>query len=210
MSKPLLGYRPSPPQYTPIRSRRRHGLPRWVVRSLYVMILAVVGVFAVSLWAGLRDAREVAFRIQCASRLRQIGMACLAYADQNGGRFPDSIGTLYANASLGPGVFICPLGGATPAAGPTTQATANLLQNSPPAGAPGCCQSYVYVGAGLTGRSPATDVVAYDAPANHRGAGGNVLFADGHVDWYDAQPFNAVVAGARAGPASRPAVSPAW
>ena len=47
--------------------------------------------------------------------------------------------------------------------------------------------SYVYVGQNLNANSPKGAVVAYEKVGNHGNQGTNVLFNDGHVEWYDAK-----------------------
>ncbi|MDB5298202.1 MAG: hypothetical protein JWO31_4185 [Phycisphaerales bacterium] len=150
---------------------------------------------------------EGANQIKCGSNLRQIAMTCIIYAQANGGRFPDSVASLHEGSDLTAEVYNCPSSNAIRAQGPTTRATADLLRDSPPAGAPDCCQSYVYVGAGLTTAAPADAVLAYELPVNHAGAGGNVAFADARVEWHSAKSLNAIVAAAGAGRAAPPAAA---
>ena len=212
MSQSPAGPPPTPLDYANVSNPR----PRRPALSIVWQMLAALAVFALVvalLLPSLGRAREQANRIKCASNLRQIGMACIMYAGANGGQFPDAIGTLYANSDLTPEVFNCPSSDAARAVGPTTQATANLLQNSPPSGSSGHCQSYVYVGRGLTNPSPPNVVVAYDLPTNHpvkdgaRRRGGNVLYADAHVEWHDLAELNAIAAAVQAGQNPPPAAA---
>jgi hypothetical protein len=93
--------------------------------SVVVRTLAVLGGVALLLailMPSLGRAREPANRIKCATNLRQIGYACLMYANVNGGRFPDSVATLFVESDLTAEVYNCTSSDATRAVGPTTRA----------------------------------------------------------------------------------------
>lgn len=191
--------------------------PPTTALSVVVRTLAALGGVAllyVILLPSMGRPREAAQRIKCRSNLRQIGMACIMYAGANGnrGRYPDSVATLFAESDLPAEAFNCASSDATRAVGPTTRAAAAALQNSPPPGSPGHCLSYVYVGGGLTDQSPPTAVVAYDLPTNHPNKdgvkkGGNVLYADCTVVWYDLPQLTAVAAAVQAGQNPPPAAA---
>ncbi len=64
----------------------RYRLP-WCVGDLLVGVALLLMAGGVSLVAG-QHAREIANRVKCASNLRQIGQACLLYANENKGLYP--------------------------------------------------------------------------------------------------------------------------
>ncbi len=134
--------------------------------------LAVVVAF---LLPNLCVPRERAQRIKCGSNLRQIGVSIGRYAAEHGGRYPDQLEELFAY-DLTPATLICPSSTETAAIGATTQAVLADLHAGPHC-------SYIYLGKGLTTATPSTTVVALESVANHNQAGGEVLYADGHVDW---------------------------
>ena len=146
------------------------------------------------LFPSLNRAREHANRVKCASNLRQIGLACIMYANgQKNGAFPDSLQTLMKdpNADITGEVFICPSTTDTAPAGSTgSQIAGNLTQGH---------LSYIYVGKGLTNNSGANVVLAYEPLTNHRNEGMNVLYADGHVDWATATAAANIVKQVQAG-----------
>jgi prepilin-type processing-associated H-X9-DG protein len=161
-----------------IQARVRRG--RWqearaahwaTVLLLLGLILGLLGVMAMPLQMRGHDGSP---RVACASHMRQIGTAILLYANANQGRYPDRLERLLFAPGLPAKMLVCPVAGDDCARGPTTQAVADALTS-------GGHLSYVYVGAGLTKGCDQDTVALYEPPANHRGMGMNVLFADGHV-----------------------------
>ena len=60
--------------------------------SIGLVVIVVVGFVVVGVFApSLCRSRETANRVKCASNLRQIGIAILQYARQNGGEFPRTV-----------------------------------------------------------------------------------------------------------------------
>src|SRR5688572_2870441 len=69
--------------------RRRDS--RWAIGFTLIELLVVIGIIGVLmalLFPTFRRARESARRVQCASNIRQIGMAIIGYAGANKGRYP--------------------------------------------------------------------------------------------------------------------------
>ena len=108
-----------------------------------------------------RQARSVAESERCAEHLRATGNALLAYASDNGGKFPDRIEQLASTRGFDSEQLYCP--------------TAT--------GGAGANRSYVYVGAGLTTSSKPECVLMYEPLDHHDWRGVNVLFVDGRVSF---------------------------
>jgi prepilin-type processing-associated H-X9-DG protein len=162
------------------------GRGRWRWLKLVLMLGAAVivsAVMAVRLELSRLHTGDRADRLLCAANLRRIGEGIFVYCRDHQGQYPDSFSAMFldeGNQGLGVEAFVCPDSKDTPATGATAQAVAaNLL-------APGHC-SYIYVGRGLTSGTVAPDAaVAYEPMANNGGAGMNVLFGDGHVEFVSA------------------------
>jgi prepilin-type processing-associated H-X9-DG protein len=130
---------------------------------------------------GGRGSVETRGRVRCGSNLRQIGLGLLLYANANHGRLPPSLDLLLADpsADISADVLICPSTIDIPATGPTTQFVVADFRYSPRR----CSYVYLPPNARLRALNP-DQVVAYENPTNHAGQGMNVLFADGHVEWF--------------------------
>ena len=144
--------------------------------------------------------RELANQIRCSYNLRQLGLAMLSYAGENGHAFPDSLPTLLLSQALDPKLFLCFSSQDSEASGSGPAEQAAALLNS------GHC-SYIYVGAGLTDACNPNSVVAFEDPAHHRMRGGNVLYADGHVSFETLSDVVQIVAELEAG-RNPPRISP--
>jgi len=53
-----------------------------------LVVIAILAILAALLFPALKAAKARAVTAACASQLRQIGVASIAFADQNTGRFP--------------------------------------------------------------------------------------------------------------------------
>jgi hypothetical protein len=191
----------------PAESRRGFRPP---ITLVVLFFLAVLGWLFFDSLGPSGGAREQANRVKCQSNMRQIGEAIEAYASSHGGRFPDDLGTVLADADLPPIEFICPSSKDTPAPTvATAQAMAAGLRQ------PGHC-SYVYIGKGLTTDTITPDMIVMLEPlSDHRGDGMNVMFGDFHVEWFakpDGQAIlNQVASGVRPvhDPTTAPTTAPA-
>jgi prepilin-type processing-associated H-X9-DG protein len=165
MSNP--GQLESSPQKRPSRWRL---WPLWLSGFILFLLLASILLPPVN---GSHDAP----RVKSANNLKQIGLALQMYANDNGGRYPDTLGVLLETEDITPAVFVSPGSKDTPADGPTTQA---LLADLTAGGH----LSYIYLVRGLT-TQPSDDVIlAYENPAIWP-TGANILFGDGHVEFDD-------------------------
>jgi prepilin-type processing-associated H-X9-DG protein len=125
----------------------------------------------------LNRAREAANRVKCASQLRQMGMAMVMYVNDNNGAMPPDLATLLESAELPPQLVLCPSVGRTV---PNTWSDMTVEQRGEWINAN---SNYRYLPtAKLPTKRSSEIVVMYELPDNHRD-GGNVLFADGHVEF---------------------------
>jgi prepilin-type processing-associated H-X9-DG protein len=177
---------PVPLEYAPPLTRGRGKRRRYVIAIVVSMMASAV--LAAFLLPSISRPRDAAYRVKCASNMRQIGQAIAMYANNCGGRFPDDLGALYVDQDLSASVFLCPNSNDTPAPpAPTTQATAAALLQ------PGHC-SYIYLGKGLTDQTVTPDMVLlYEPLADHGGSGMNVMFGDFHVEWMPASDAQAIL-----------------
>ncbi len=92
-----------------------------------------------------------------------------------------------------PDTLVCWESNDEAAYGPTTQAILADLHR------PGHL-SYIYLGQGLTKATVTADtVIAYEPLSNHGNKGMNILFGDGHAEWWDAKNGPQIIAAAASG-----------
>ena len=127
----------------------------------------------------LARARELSKRAVCAANLKGIGTAMYAYANDHNDKYPPNFKTLVDMQLCSPKSFICPSACvSTPAEKPTE----DELE---------ACYTYI---PGQTTDSDQRNVLVYEKETDHDGDGGNVLFADGHVDWLPSDKLKEAVA----------------
>jgi len=122
--------------------------------------------------------RQVDNRVKSAMNLNEIGKGMLAWARDHNHQLPDSMSTILENEDILPDQFVNPAGSDDRARGPTTQA---LLADFT---MPGHC-SYLYFGAGLPDTGDPRTIVACEAPGTQNWSGMNVLFLNGHVEFFE-------------------------
>ena len=156
--------------------------------------------------------KERARRVQCINNLRQIGLECALYASDNGNRVPRGTSSILSNMKLvsyhAPRVYrilTCPSGNKSSANSfndTNATDTSNVsytqqvpLLNSTNAGMLWMANlnDVVFWDQGVAGNACGPDGgvgLSWAKTSNHKGAGGNVLFTDGHVAWYTKTPTN--------------------
>jgi prepilin-type processing-associated H-X9-DG protein len=124
----------------------------------------------------LNRARETANRVKCGSNLRQIGQGILLYANENKGNYPPNLGILVKTEELVPQVFICPSGNTGfPGGNMAVDDQVKWVNEN---------SDYVYLGAGMNATAGAEVIVAHEKPDAHGRQGMNMLFGDGHVEFF--------------------------
>jgi prepilin-type processing-associated H-X9-DG protein len=120
--------------------------------------LLFIPILAAMLLPALAQAQEKARRVVCISNVKQLGTAMGDYAEAHGGRFPSKLEDLkpYVHGDWEK-ISRCPT------------ARDKLVP------------SYEIVSGSWTNEPDA--IVIRENPDDHRGRGGNVLYADGHVSW---------------------------
>jgi len=107
------------------------------------------------------------------SNLRVISQTLLLYSNENRGRLPPDLGTLFTTQTISPEVFLNPRGETPPPPpGMTAEETAAWINAH---------SDYIMLGAGQSS-ARVGPVLAYEDPSEMAG-GINILFADGRVEF---------------------------
>jgi prepilin-type processing-associated H-X9-DG protein len=196
-----------PLDYATPTKRKRSGLGilGWIVGTVVIggMLISV-------LLPSLCKSRETANVAKCASNLHQIGLAILLYAQDNGGHYPPSLALLPKYEQITPAVMICPSSNDEITSAPDTAGiVAELDAAETNAQGHHHCLSYIYVGQKLTTETAfATTIVAYEPLQNHQGEGTNVLFGDGHAEWFGKSAWKKLAADAGVAVVESPTTRP--
>jgi prepilin-type processing-associated H-X9-DG protein len=179
-----------------IPERRRRSGANFLVWTVGIIVIG--GMLSAVLLPSLCKPRETANRAKCASNLHQIGLAILLYSQENGGHYPPSLAVLIRDEQLTPAVMICPSGNdEASSAADTAGIVAEVAAAEKNEADHKHCMSYVYAGRGLTSdTATAKTVLAYEPLGNHQDDGTNVLFGDGHVEWFNKQGWTKLAADA--------------
>ena len=91
-----------------------------VVAAVLIPLILIGVLIGAILTPALGRDREAANRAKCDNNMRQIALACMLYANDQKGEFPDKLDRLVSGPEgqgLTPDVFVCPLGKETPPTG---------------------------------------------------------------------------------------------
>lgn len=153
--------------------------------------------------------RETANRVKCAANIRMLGNAVLFYAQSHQGQFPDSIETLLQAQPVDESymeLLICPTTNDEARADADRKlAIEKVYSRGQPSQfalsqtRPWLHISYVYAGRGMSAQTAPDAIVLYETISNHDEDGMNVLFADGHVDWFIKRQAVKMIAEVQAG-----------
>ena len=152
--------------------------PRWRRKWLVIVLsLVILGGVVGLLLPAMNRPTGCRRRPKCKSSLRNIGLGCQLYADENDGAFPDSLMQLVPKYIDNPKIFSCP---SSPSNWEDFN-SGNVTEYS---------SSYRLI-PGMRADMPSTFILAYDKAQNHGGVGGNAVFVDGHVEWLRSGEFAA-------------------
>lgn len=151
--------------------------------GISLVLMPVMFMMIAIMLPSLSKARDMAKRAVCAANLGGTGKGLAIYANQYKGQLPPDIDALVRSGLAQPGQFVCPASGASEQAIPSYAYSLSGTPISPKLHEL-LNSCYVYI-PGQNDKSNPANVVMYEKKENHHGEGGNVLFADWHVQWIE-------------------------
>jgi hypothetical protein len=192
------------PSGTDVRSApsSRHWRLRWTLSGFVLLVLmfvagtAAIGITHQVVWLARSpeplfvegtDRRSQSHQIKCRLNLHIIGQHLFLFAKDHDGRFPDDLSELVFHAGMSIETLICPGSNDEGATGLTpSEKAVNVLR-------PGHC-SYTYFGKGRTTAVDPTFILAAELKSYHHGGrGGNILFANGEVEWAEGSKLESLI-----------------
>ncbi|MCG3149472.1 MAG: hypothetical protein PCFJNLEI_02934 [Verrucomicrobiae bacterium] len=169
-----------------------------------LVVIAIIAVLVALLSPGIHSPTR---RIQCLTNLKQIGLACAAYAGDYANRLPCGNDSVFLNVALMSNhlgsvkTLVCPPSTKKPATGfNDTRATdaANVSYTQQAAPSTGMtwqanANAVLFWDQGVAGNpcGPTGGIgLSWAATGNHKTFGGNVLFNDGHAAFNNKTPTN--------------------
>jgi prepilin-type processing-associated H-X9-DG protein len=137
----------------------------------FITAVAVWGCLSAVMLPSFSRARELSKRLVCAANLQSIGTNVQLYAGGTTPPTPLKIDDLVKQGVITPPMLICPS---------NESGTANYVLVAP---------------TDLPDPPPPRTVVMYEPKSNHADEGGNILFADGHVEFVKAPEYDRLIAG---------------
>ena len=134
----------------------------------WVSLVAVVIVVLALCVSSLSTKWDRDRRVSCVGNLTHINLGIKMYAADHGNVYPQKLVDLGRYLTYTPKLFVCPASGNRPGDFETVDQWTE----------------YQYV-SGLHESLPSDTVVACCPPQNHDGDGGNILFRDGHIEWFN-------------------------